>query len=288
MDHDSMKIIYSSACLGYQQPGHPESPQRVQSTYEHLKDLYPFLAPEEIDENILQTVHTGEHVDSVRTGSYHDVDTPYFNNIFDIALLSVAASLTAVNIALEGELVFSLMRPPGHHAKKDSPGGFCYFNNIAIATTYALSKVRSVAIIDFDAHHGNGTQDIFLGHDRVLYLSTHQSPLYPGTGIQSEQNCRNYPLPAGTDEKSYIPVFKQLLNEVHDFNPDMIAVSAGFDAYRGDPLTGMNLDIATFEKIGSMIVGLGKPVFAVLEGGYASELKQCVHSFLRGLESIQP
>jgi len=164
-------------------------------------------------------------------------------------------------------------------------GGFCYFNNIAVAAARALDKVSKVAIIDFDCHHGNGTQDIFMGHEKVLYVSLHQSPLYPGTGTRTELNCLNYPVSAGTEEAAYLETLSDALGEVDHFSPDLIAVSAGFDTFREDPITNLDLDIPTFEKIGNEIKALGKPVFSVLEGGYSAKMPQCVQSYLRGLGS---
>ncbi len=278
-----MKIVYSDRCLGYEKPGHPESPERVRSIYEFIKDRYDFVGPGEITDEMILAVHTQRLFDSVREGTFVDPDTPNFSDILDLARFSAAAAVTAADIALNGEPAFSLMRPPGHHAGRDSLEGFCYFNNIAVATLHALSQIDKVAIVDFDCHHGNGTQDIFLGDERVRYVSTHESPLYPGTGGESKQNCLNYPLPAGTDEEAFMSVFDEAMGRVREFVPDLVAVSAGFDSYRGDPLTRMSLEITTFEKIGQAIRELHKPTFAVLEGGYSAQLKECVRAFLEQL-----
>jgi len=195
-----------------------------------------------------------------------------------------------MDLALGGEKSFSLMRPPGHHAGRSSVEGFCYFNNIAIATSRALESVDRAAIIDVDCHHGNGTQDIFLGNSRVLFVSLHQygslgqGPFYPGTGGVSEKNCLNYPVTIGTNEETYLRVLKKALKEVARFNPDIVGVSAGFDAYKNDPITSLNLDKETFGKISMMISDIGVPTFSVLEGGYSSELPQCIQEFLKGYE----
>ena len=138
-------------------------------------------------------------------------------------------------------------------------------------------------LIDFDCHHGNGTQDIFLGKQNVLYVSLHQSPLYPGTGLTSEGNCLNFPLPAGTDEPAYMTAFSKAIEAIYRFAPDLVAVSAGFDTYKGDPLAALYLEKSTYEKIGKAIRELGKPLFAVLEGGYSDDLPECIHNFLNGL-----
>jgi len=147
-----------------------------------------------------------------------------------------------------------------------------------------LEVVKNVAIIDFDYHHGNGTQDIFLGHPNVLFVSLHKYPGYPGTGKRSEKNCLNYPLNSGTTENQYLETFKQALEEVKKFNPNLIAVSAGFDAHKNDGLTfgGLGLNYKSFRKIGQLIKELKKPSFAVLEGGYGKILPRSVYEFLTG------
>ena len=146
----------------------------------------------------------------------------------------------------------------------------------------ALEKVEKVAILDIDCHHGNGTQDIFLGNPKVIYVSLHQYGfIYPGTGKYSEKNCYNYPLADGTEEDEYIEKLEIGLYKISKFDPDLIAVSAGFDTYKEDPLTNMNLEVGTYSKISRMISELEKPRFAVLEGGYSRALPECVYSFLK-------
>lgn len=187
-------------------------------------------------------------------------------------------------LALNGEKSFSLMRPPGHHASRVRLGGFCYFNNIAIASLKAREKVERIAIVDFDCHHGNGTEDIFLGKKDFLYLSLHQSPLYPGTGLVSRENCINYPLPPYTDPAKYLSTLDEGLKKVKHFNPDLLAISAGFDAYKHDPITNLLLEKETYREIGGMLSSLGRPMFAVLEGGYSPDLPECIYQFLIGME----
>jgi len=263
--------------------GHPESPRRVSGSFEYLKGKYECAAPKPADEGDLLLVHTRELIGQVRSGDFWDGDSPAYPNLWEYALLSVGAALGASQYALSGEQSFSLMRPPGHHAGKAFLGGFCYFNNVAIAAAKSLEKVEKVAIIDFDCHHGNGTQDIFLGHDRVMYVSLHQSPLYPGTGFTSELNCRNFPVTGGTAEEEYLAVFGEALDEVREFGPDLVGVSAGFDTFRGDPITSLGLEVGSYEKIGRLIAELGKPTFSVLEGGYSEKLPECIESYLQGV-----
>ena len=280
-----MKILFSPKCLEYRQPGHPELPERVSKTHDFLKDRFDFIQPEPCSEKDILLAHSEELLENVKSGNFYDPDTPNLPGMYDYAKLSAGSAITASELALKGEKAFSLMRPPGHHAGRQTLGGFCYFNNIAIAVAKSLKRVKKVAVIDFDCHHGNGTQDIFLGHPKVLYISLHESPLYPGTGLTSEQNCFNYPLPAGTGEKEYLKTLESALKNVKSFNPDLIGISAGFDTYKKDPLTGLELEKETYRKIGGMIAELKAPSFAVLEGGYSEDMPLCVYEFLKGYKT---
>jgi acetoin utilization deacetylase AcuC-like enzyme len=281
-----MKIFYSPKCLQYSQPGHPESPARVRFTYEYLEEKgYEFTEPRPCANGDILLAHTQELLDSVKNERFFDFDTPVFSGIFEIAKLSagsaVEAALTCLN---SGEKAFSLMRPPGHHATRNSLGGFCYFNNIAIASLRSKEKAGKVAVVDFDCHHGNGTEDILLGKQDFLYLSLHQSPLYPGTGLKSRENCINYPLPSRTTPDEYLSFLEQGLKKVKEFDPGLVAVSAGFDTYKLDPITSLSLEQGTYREIGRLLAALKKPTFAILEGGYSEDLPECVYQFLQGLE----
>lgn len=278
-----MKIFFSEKCLKYSQAGHPESPVRVQSTYHFLKGKgYDFLEPKPCSDDDVLLAHTPALLESVRKEKFYDPDTPSFPGIFDIAKLSAGSAVDAAELCLKGEKAFSLMRPPGHHATRSGLGGFCYFNNIAIASLKVKKNIGRVAVIDFDCHHGNGTEDILLGRKDFLYLSLHQSPLYPGTGIVSRDNCINYPLPPDTSPYEYLFAFQEGLKQVEKFNPDLLAVSAGFDSYRLDPITNLSLEKETYREIGRMLADMKRPSFAVLEGGYSKDLAECVHMFLTG------
>lgn len=286
-----MKILFSKKCLEYSVPGHPESPLRVSATYNFLKNNYLqftddsslFIEPAPCNDDDILLAHTPGLLDKVKKGDFFDMDTPALTNIFEYARLSAGSAINAVKHSLGGERTFSLMRPPGHHATRDRLGGFCYFNNIAIAVLKAGKQVERIAIVDFDCHHGNGTEDIFLGRKDFLYLSLHQSPLYPGTGLISRENCINYPLPPFTDPTRYLSVFEEGLQQVKKFSPDLLAVSAGFDAYKGDPITNLLLEKETYREIGRMLSSLGKPMFSVLEGGYSKDLPECIYQFLLGM-----
>lgn len=280
-----MKIIYSAKCLEYGELGHPESPARVGECFIFLKDKnFKFIEPKPAFVEDLLLAHSQGLIEQVKNGKFFDPDTPSIKGIFDYALLSVGGAIKAMELALTGEKSFSLMRPPGHHAGKNQLGGFCYFNNVAVAVIKALKKVEKVAVLDIDCHHGNGSEDIFLDKTNVLYISLHQSPLYPGTGLKSNFNCLNFPLPAGTNERKYLKTLEIALKKISKFSPNLLAISAGFDTYQKDPITNFNLAIETYKKIGQKIAALNLPIFGVLEGGYSSDLPQCLYNFLIGLE----
>ncbi len=281
-----MKIVYSPKCLKYHSFGHPESPERVKKCFDFLKEKkFEFFEPQPAKEEDLLLVHSKRLIDEIKNEKISDLDTPNIKGIFNYALLSVGGAIKAMEIALDSRKSFSLMRPPGHHAGKDFCGGFCYFNNIAIATAKAilLPKIKKVAILDIDCHHGNGTQDIFLGKTNILYVSLHESPLYPGTGLESYFNCLNFPLPPKTQEEDYLKTLEIALRKISEFGPDILAISAGFDTYKKDPLTYFGLEIQSYKKIGQKISQLNLPTFAVLEGGYSKDLPLLLYNFLEGL-----
>ncbi len=289
-------ILHSPRCLDYSSPGHPENPERVRSAVAQLqKGFHTWRLPEPCADEDLLRVHTTDLLEAVRLGTFVDVDTPAYEEIYGLAKLSAGAAIGAAQAALAGQPAFSVMRPPGHHAERNRVMGFCYFNNIAIAVAWALNSspdIQRVAILDFDCHHGNGTEDIFQGDERVSFVSLHQSPCYPGTGLTSQDNCLNYPLPPGTGPGQFLATLDEGLDRIRDFRPNLLAVSAGFDAYKGDPITNLDLEIETFHDIGVRIADITQatagepplPCFAVLEGGYAREFAQCVEAFVNGWE----
>jgi acetoin utilization deacetylase AcuC-like enzyme len=281
-----MKIFFSDKCLDYSLPGHPESPERVRSTYKHLrKKGFELLKPSPCDDKDILLAHTQKLLDEVKGEKFFDFDTPALPGIYEHARLAAGSAINAAELCLKGEMTFSLMRPPGHHATQNILGGFCYFNNIAIASLKLKESAGKVAIIDFDCHHGNGTEDIFFGKKDFLYLSLHQSPLYPGTGTESRGNCLNYPVAPRTSPEKYLSILEKGLNQVKEFEPGLLAVSAGFDSYVLDPITSLSLEKITYRKIGSMLARLGKPLFSVLEGGYSRDIPECIEQFLIGLDS---
>lgn len=272
-----MKLIFSPKCLEYQEPGHPESPERLRKAYGFLKDKYEFLEPQPASEVDLLRVHTRRLLEAVKNLDFADPDCPHYPNIYEYAKLSAGAAMLAAK-----ENAFSLMRPPGHHAGRDRVAGFCYFNNIAVAVK---SINKKTLIIDIDGHHGDGTQEIFFKDDQVIYISLHSFPNYPGTGRYCEANCYNYPLSALCGDERYLKTLDEALSLIDLKRIEQIAVSAGFDAYFKDPLASLGLSSQCYRRIGRRIADLNLPVFAVLEGGYVAEdLGPNIFEFLQGLE----
>jgi acetoin utilization deacetylase AcuC-like enzyme len=285
-----MKIITDERCLEYCQPGHPERPERVRLTVERLraqKDVKMEWAkpPEAGDESILRA-HTAQMLARLKEPRDLDGDTPYFPGILEQARRSAGGALAAMRSARAGEMALSLLRPPGHHATRKQSMGFCYLNSIAIAVLEALATgVKRVAVFDFDVHHGNGTENILLNQPGSAFYSVHQSPCYPGTGTTDvSRNCFNFPVPPYTPREQYRAVLSRALEGLKNFKPELVAVSAGFDAYVHDPLAQETLEAEDFEWLGQSVRGLGVPVFSVLEGGYSEELPELILAYLRGLE----
>ncbi|OIO07648.1 MAG: hypothetical protein AUJ52_09860 [Elusimicrobia bacterium CG1_02_63_36] len=280
------RVFYDPAVAGYEAPGHPEAPFRVLRSAERLRAAGIRLEtpPAPVSEEELSLVHPPSHWDSVRDGSFVDPDTPPLRKIEPIARISVSGALSAMRSAAGGTPAFSLMRPPGHHAGKERVCGFCYYNNIAVSVRAALGtgRARIAAILDIDVHHGDGTQSIVLGEAAIRFCSLHQVPLYPGSGADSIGNCVNEPLPEGLDGDGYLKRLEPALEALTAFKPDLLAVSAGFDTYKDDPLAGLKLDAKTYRKIGGLIAQTGLPRFAVLEGGYADALPVLIEEFLTG------
>ncbi len=270
----------------YGASGHPEAPFRVIDTTAMLKAAGHVIEKPSVQSSAVDVglLHGENHLNSIRLGTFSDPDTHFYPSIADIAMISLSGALSAADAAMNGEPSFSLMRPPGHHAGKDRVAGFCYLNNLALSVA-RLQKAKpglKVGIIDFDVHHGDGTQELVLGRENTTFLSLHQYPLYPGTGLDTRANCWNIPLEAGTDGDAWLRAFEPAFSLLLDRKPDVLAVSAGFDAYKGDPIAGLKLDRVTFKRIGALLGKTKLPRFATLEGGYSEDIPELVESFLDG------
>jgi len=282
-------IITDERCTEYGTPGHPERPQRIRATVERLR-AQPGLAlewgrPGEAADEIILRAHARYHLARLNVAEDFDADTRWHEGIADHARRAVAAALEALRRARAGETVFSLMRPPGHHATQNRAMGFCYLNNVAVAALQALaSGARRVAVYDFDVHHGNGTEEILLDKPGAAFFSVHQHPCYPGTGTAHRgENCFNYPVAPFTPREQYRQILQTALDALAKFQPDVVLVSAGFDAYARDPLAQETLEAEDFHWLGERLRGLGVPVASVLEGGYSRELPDLVLAYLKGL-----
>ncbi len=284
---NNLKVISTTKAAKYDIPGHPEHPLRVLRSLEHLKSILPapsFEEPAPAPLEKIKAVHTDGVVKVVQKEGYFDPDTPGAPGVLECSLLSAGSALQAAAESLKGTKIFSLMRPPGHHATPDSGMGFCYFNSMAVAIQDVVQQklAQKVAVLDLDCHHGNGTEDFCFGKEEFLYVSLHQFPAYPGTGRQSKANCINYPLAPGTEEGDYFPAMEGALKRMGAFQPDLVGVSMGFDTYEKDPLTQFGLRKKDYRAIGKLLKAFNLPMFALLEGGYHDDLPYLIEEFLTG------
>jgi acetoin utilization deacetylase AcuC-like enzyme len=278
-----MILFYDSLCAEYGSHMRPEQPSRVLRSAAHLRAAHPgweWRKPDAADDTPLLAVHTPALLKRISHAPDIDEDTPYFEDIAHHARRAVGAALAASEAASAGQKAFALMRPPGHHCTRSQAMGFCYLNQIAVAAVQAAAAGRRVAVWDFDAHHGNGTEDILEGRPNLLFASVHQSPGYPGTGLRSTANCRNFPVAPHTPREKHMAALAESWDAVLAFRPDLVLVSAGFDAYAGDPITAMTLEKADFAELGRWLRQHAGPAAAVLEGGYSADLPELIDAFL--------
>jgi acetoin utilization deacetylase AcuC-like enzyme len=279
-----MIVIHDPACADFGSPERPEQPARVLKTAELLRANHPdweWQVPARAADETVLLAHEAGLLARLRKAEDFDDDTPYFPNIANHALAAVGGALAAMDHALAGRRAFSLMRPPGHHATRSRAMGFCYLNQVAIAALEARRRgIPRVAVWDFDAHHGNGTDEILAGAAGTFYVSVHQSPCYPGTGLRPEDNCANFPVVPRTPREGLLELLRTSWNALLAFHPDLVLVSAGFDAYALDPVVHLTLETADFGILGRWVRESGLPTAAVLEGGYSTDLPLLVDAFL--------
>ena len=287
--------------------GHPEKIDRVTVVTENFKKIdnknLIWKKPTDYDQSILVKTHSSNYIDQVKNsfptkGLYFlDGDTVVSPGSKDATKDAVGSIITAIDGVENKEFknAFCCVRPPGHHAEKEKAMGFCIYNNVAVGANYLIEKYKykKIAIIDFDVHHGNGTQNIFYNNKNVLYISTHQYPYYPGSGSEKENgkfnNILNIPLSAGTTAEQYLNAYEHVLNKIQEFKPEFILFSAGFDAHIDDPLAQLRLSSEDFYIITKRTLEISKPfcngnVVSILEGGY--DLRALQESTQRHVDAL--
>ena len=291
--------------------GHPENADRVSVVIENLKKIknknFVWKKPNKFDTKYLKITHNSNYVSEVEKSFpkkglfFLDGDTIISPGSKEASSDAVGSIITAIDGVQNREFknAFCAVRPPGHHAEKNKAMGFCIYNNVAVGANYLLEKYKlnKIAIIDFDVHHGNGTQDIFHDNEKVLYISTHQYPYYPGTGGNNEKgkfnNVLNIPLPAGTNSEEYLNAYEHVLKKLKEFKPEFLLFSAGFDAHKNDPLAQINLESKDYYTLTQRILTLAKElcggkVVSILEGGYdLNALKESVDYHVKSLMEDQ-
>ena len=275
-------------------PGHPEQISRVSVINENFKKLKNknilWKKPSTISEDIIKDAHDSKYIELVKNSfpskgfSSLDGDTIISPGSKNATFDAAGSIITAIDGVQNKEFknAFCSVRPPGHHCNQNKAAGFCILNNVAIGAKYLLNKYKykRVAIVDFDVHHGNGTQDIFYNNKNVLFISTHQYPYYPGTGSEQEKgkfgNIFNIPLPAGTNSEEYLNAFEFALKKIKEFKPEFVLISAGFDGHEADPLAQLKLTTEDYYEITKRILEASKKfcngkIVSILEGGYDLE-----------------
>ena len=287
--------------------GHPEKIDRVTAVIDNFKKVdnknLIWKKPNKFDEFFLNKTHSIEYINHVKQSFpkkglvFLDGDTIVSPGSKDATKDAVGSIITAIDGVQNKEFknAFCAVRPPGHHAEKDKAMGFCIYNNVAVGANYLIEKYKykKIAIIDFDVHHGNGTQDIFYDNEKVLYISTHQYPYYPGSGSNEENgkfnNVLNIPLEAGTTSEVYLNAYENVLTKIKQFKPEFLLFSAGFDAHVDDPLAQIRLSTEDFYKITKRTLEYSKTfcngrVVSILEGGY--DLKALQNSTQRHVDAL--
>ena len=287
--------------------GHPERADRVTVIIDHLKKLKSqnliWKKPKKFDLKYLQLTHDKDYLNNVKDSfpkqgfNFLDGDTILSPGSKEATSDAVGSIIVAIDGVMKKDFrnSFCAVRPPGHHAEKQKAMGFCVYNNVAVGAYYLLEKynLSKVAIIDFDVHHGNGTQDIFYNNEKVLYISSHQYPYYPGSGAANEKgsknNVLNIPLLSGTQSHEFFNAYENIFKKLKEFKPKFILLSAGFDAHKDDPLAQVNLESKDYYTLTKRIMNLAKnlcneKIVSILEGGYDLDaLRESVNFHIKSL-----
>jgi len=277
-----MKLLFNPKFLAHNPDSFAEGPYRIEAFIDLVEET------DRNGEQYITLVHGPDHLNLVREACKK-------RQVLAEVYLSpesykAACSAVGLTISASEQGDFAVVRPPGHHAKKDRGDGFCLFNNIAIAAQKLVNEGKKVFILDIDGHHGDGTQQVFYDSDRVLFCSVHQQNAYPWTGTPDETGTgsgsgytMNFPLPAGSGDPEFLVAVDAAIEKALDFRPDVVGVSAGFDGYHADRLLGLNYTLDGYYRCGSKLGQAFGHVFAVLEGGYHLDIPDCAEHFIRGL-----
>ena len=306
-------LIYDDIYLEHDTGMHPESAERLRRTVGYLKksnlwNKLTHIKPRAATTDEIAYIHSPAYIKSVESvakegGGYLDPDTVLSSRSYEAALYAAGGVLTAIDKVMEASIphsanAFCLVRPPGHHARPNHGMGFCLFNNVAIGARYLQKKhkLTRIAIIDWDLHHGNGTQEAFYNDETVLYISLHRYPYYPGSGSKSEAGdgkgkgfTLNFPMDYSADRPEYFAAFDKAMEKLASFKPEFILISAGFDTYKDDPLGGLGLEVEDYAHLTKQVRDVAEKtchgkIVSALEGGYSlSGIPLCIETHLKAL-----
>ena len=277
-----MEILFNSKFLNHNPGSFAEGPYRIEAFQSQVREV------DRNGEAFITLVHSEAQLNRVRDACMHHQVLAEVQLSPESYAAACSAAGLAIMAAEQGD--FAVVRPPGHHAKRERADGFCLFNNMAIAAQKLVNEGKKVFILDIDGHHGDGTQQIFYDSDQVLYCSVHQQFAYPGTGESHETGegqgkgyTMNFPLPMGAGDRELLEAVDKAISRAQEFQPDVVGVSAGFDGYIDDRLLGLRYTLNGYYQVGIKLSASFEHIFAVLEGGYHLDIPYCTYQFIRGV-----